>query len=94
MTDVTVGADLLANVAAALAATSQVMAPLDAGYSALALNIAQRVYTFATINATAQTPSSYCRFVPCESDFAMTSQQLAVPVSEEQAANATQPLCW
>lgn len=44
MTSMTVGSDLLANVAAALAATSQLMSPIDPGYSALALNMAQYVW--------------------------------------------------
>ncbi len=77
MTRDSIGADLLAEVAAALAATSLVFRNINATFSAEALLTAQKVYQFATINS--NSPQSYCDFVPCGTNVTYNKQVLARP---------------
>ncbi|GAX77149.1 hypothetical protein CEUSTIGMA_g4595.t1 [Chlamydomonas eustigma] len=84
-----VGADLLADAAGALAATSMVFKNIDATFSARALLTAQKVYQFATL--TSNNPSSYCNFVPCTTNVTYNKQVMA---KQYVAPPPAAPVCY
>eukprot|EP00955_Chlamydomonas_euryale_P087768 364323-Chlamydomonas_euryale.AAC.17 len=75
MTRGRIGADLMAQVSAALAATSLVFKRSDEEFAYRALTMSEKVYQFATIEADA--PHSYCEYVPCTANVTYTKQVLA-----------------
>ncbi len=78
MTENHVGADLLAEVTAALSATSMVFKDIDPDFSQRALDTSVKVYQFATRDAD-QKPKSYCDFVPCSVNVTFKKNVLAKP---------------
>ncbi|KAJ9512105.1 hypothetical protein QJQ45_012739 [Haematococcus lacustris] len=83
------GADLLSNVAAALAAASMALRAEDQEWSSLALRHARYLYAFATSQPLQ--PQSYCATIPCTASIAVQQQVTALPIAPEVSE---EPRCY
>ncbi|KAG1672206.1 hypothetical protein FOA52_002907 [Chlamydomonas sp. UWO 241] len=89
MTAGMIGADLMGEVAAALASSSMVFRASDSDFADRLVLTAEKVYQFATLGADA--PQSYCKYVPCTANVTYTKQVMAHPFA---APPPDTPVCY
>lgn len=89
MTAAGIGADLMGEVAAALASSAMVFRDVDDDFADNLIMTAEKVYQFATLRA--DSPTSYCSYVPCTTNVTYTRSVMA---HKFEAPPEDKPMCY